>query len=746
MTSRKHVSRREFLKLAGLSMSATVISACAGQNPAPPTVVSEIATATPNPTAPATAQPTTAATTVSATSVASKPSAVDGVSGLTGPIPYPEGGSMAGMRPPKLFKLDDVLTYQRRDSYSEPDYIARLVQEGKLPPVEQRLPETPQVILSTFFADGAGDYGGVMRDVWASPIEGWNWAAGAGQGSVSIESLVQESLVVTGPMWLLTDTSAPLPNLAMNWEWSGDGKQLTMALVKGVKWSDGQPFTADDVLFTWEDIILDPNVVKAPTKRSAWRIDDQDITLEKVDDFTIRWTFPTEQPAYKLFDMNERNWAIAPAHVLRSLHPKYNGTGDYAAFQNALPPNTLPVVTLGPWVPVANRDENQIILRRNPYYWKIDDRGKQLPYLNEIIFERGDTIGHTQKVMQGAADHVNVKNPATYAEVTATAQQPEAPFRLEWGTELLGFSLLVNQSATFGVGSERDQAFRELFRNVKFRHALTQSIDRDRIAGSIAAGTFFRAWPGGLYPGSQFFSREATIYYPYAPETSKQLLKDIGFSEASGDGILLWSDGPLKGQPLAFTVTVANEAEGTDTMAEQLAAFFKQIGVQINLQSVSNADRDAQVNSGVWDAHIKRMNQEYAVPHVRYLELAPLTRETPEWNRTTEGAEQTLQSFEKDMNTLVKQFAREPDPYKQIGLMKAYQRLHTQNIYTIGLVVGRYVNSISKRIQNLPIGAPAFYYQWDYNNFFPEQLWIAAKDRDQVAEALPNTIPEYGQA
>ena len=74
---------------------------------------------------------------------------------------------------------------------------------------------------------------------------------------------------MTGPMWLRGDALEPLPNIAKSWEWSEDGKQLTMNLIKGAKWSDGEPFTADDVMFTWEDIVLDPNVVKASSKRST---------------------------------------------------------------------------------------------------------------------------------------------------------------------------------------------------------------------------------------------------------------------------------------------------------------------------------------------------------------------------------------------------------------------------------------------------------------------------------------------
>src|SRR5215213_11314367 len=300
----QRVSRREFLRLAGIGVGAGVLAACAGQAPAAPTAAPGAAPTAAPAAAAATAAPAAAAPTAAPAAEAATVAPAAAAT-LQGPIPYPAGQVVAGSREPKLFNLDQMMVYKKLDKYSEPDYIAAAVKAGTLPPIEQRLPETPQVIPNSFFSDGPGEYGGVLRDVWAAPTEGWNWAAGVSQGWFGIEAIVQEPLVMTGPIWLRGDKLEPVPNLVMSWEWSSDGKSLTMPLVKGIKWSDGQPFTADDVMFTWEDIILDPGVVKAWTKRSAWQLDGQDINLEKVDDYTIKWTFPIEKPAYKLFDMNE---------------------------------------------------------------------------------------------------------------------------------------------------------------------------------------------------------------------------------------------------------------------------------------------------------------------------------------------------------------------------------------------------------------------------------------------------------
>lgn len=737
------VNAKKLSTLAALMLCALLVAQCGPVAPAAPTAAPGAAAPTTAPAAAPTAAPAAAPTTAPAAAPTSAPAAA-ATGELQGPIPYPEGQLLAGSREPKKFNLDQMMVYKKLDRYTEPDYIAQLVQEGKLPPVEQRLPEEPQVIPNSFFSDGPGEYGGVMRDVWAAPTEGWNWAAGVSQGWFGIEAIVQEPLVMTGPMWLRGDKIEPVPNLAKSWEWSEDGLQLTMHLIKGAKWSDGEPFTAEDVMFTWEDIILDPQVAQAWTKRSAWQIDGKDITLERVDDYTIRWTFPVPRPTYMMFQMDELDFSVAPAHVLKPFHPKYNPQSDYQKFQDALPPDALPVVTMGPWVPVSYKTDELMIFRRNPYYWKVDESGKQLPYLNEIIFEKAATgVIRTTKVLAGAADHTNVENPSTYLEVATRAQDPNAPFRIEWGPETLGFSLLINQAKEFGVTDDRTRELRKLFRDVRFRRALSQAIDRDGLARSIAEGPFFRAWPGGLYPGSQFFDINSVAYYPFSPETSKALLAELGLKDTDGNGILNWTSGPLAGQDLVIGLTAVEDQEGAPTIAESLVTLFRNVGIQVNYRKIlATVDQD-QVTNGQWEMRVSRMGQEFATPNTRCRDIAPLTNESPSWHRASATAPRELQPFEQEMVSIVQQFCAEPDSAKQKELMAQYNKLHTENFYTLGVVIGRYGLGMAKRIKNVPIGTPAFLYQWDYNNFIPEQLWVPKEEQAKVPETMPGVIPIY---
>jgi peptide/nickel transport system substrate-binding protein len=670
---------------------------------------------------------------------AEAPAAVE----LQGPIPYPEapippGGGGDIVR----FPLDQILTYKALDSYSQPEWMDKFVEDGTLPPVEERLPKEPQVLLTSAMSDGIGVYGGVWRDFSAVQTEGWNLCAGQTQGWFGINYIYSESLVKSGPIFMRSDAVEPLPNLAKSWEWSDDGLELTMHLIEGAKWSDGEPFTSEDVMFTWEDNILDENV-NSWTSRSSWQINGQDINLEALDDYTIKWTFPIPYPVSKLFDMDFLDFSVCAAHVLKPFHPRYNSEADYDSYTSALPDQALPAVTMGPWVPVQYKTDEFMVLRRNPYYWKVDEEGRQLPYLNEVTFQKGESgVGRTLGTLAGSIDHTNLENPTTFLEAIKRSQEPDATFRIAWGPEMLSFPLELNLSLSLGVENDRDLALRQLFRDLRFRRALAQAIDGDGVAQAIIRGPFLRAFPGGLYPGAAEYDRNEVVYYPYAPDTSKALLADLGFEDTDGNGILNWTTGPLAGDDLVISLAANQDAEATGQIAQAIVPLLAQVGIKANVRTLqSTAMTDAE-ETGKWEARIERTGQEYGTPFTRCRDLAPVTKQTPAWHR--EGSEpRQLLDFEKQLVDIVNQFCVEPDSNKRAELMKQYEHIYTENLYVVGTVIGRYGLALAKRFKNVPVGAPPFYYQWTWGNVQPDQIWVAPED--QLPETLPETIPVYNK-
>ena len=724
-------SRHWLLNLL-LAIVLVALAGCAGgpatpppaaEEAAPPAAEAPAAEEAPTPTAPP----------------EEKPAAVE----LQGPIPYPEPPQLeVGGEAVKRQPISEIVTYKALPEYKEPAWVTELVNQGKLPPVKERLPKEPQVILTSGMADGIGVYGDVGRFFSACPTAGWNFMAGTTAGWFGIEhySYAYQALVLTGPLWRVDQDIDPFPNLAKSWEWSEDGTQLTMHLIEGAKWSDGQPFTADDVIFTWEDYISDPNV-NSWRKADAFAFGGVPAKLEKVDDFTIRWTFGVPKPPQALYLMDYPDFMVFPAHIFKPLHPKYNPNTDYKTFANTPGPQDLPQITMGPFAAVEYKTDELLIMRRNPYFWKVDEAGQQLPYFDEIQYQKGPSgTGRTLCVMAGGCDQDNLENPSVFVEALKKAAEPDAPNKITWGPETLGYWLALNLSADLGVKDERDAAVRQLFRDLRFRRALTQAIDREGITQAIMRGPFLRPWPGGIYPGSPEFDRESVVYYPYHPETSKALLADLGLKDTDGNGILNWTSGPMAGQDLILSMSASQDAIETVNIAEALVNQFGQIGIKVNMRPKTSDALNEESQSGQWDMTVSRGGQEYALPHTRATEIAPITKNAPSWHREGDKPRQLL-PFEEELVKIVTQYSLSWDPAERKQLMFQYNKIFTENVYNIGIFIGRYGENLSKRFKNVNPGLPAFLYDWTEGNILLEQVWTPVEE--QKPQVRPNTIPVY---
>ncbi len=656
------------------------------------------------------------------------------------PVPYPEGVQI-GENPIVTFALDEMLVYKGLDSYSEPAWVTALVEAGELPPVEDRLPDNPQVILESGMSTGPGVYGGVWRDFSAVPTAGWNLCARQTQGWFGINYIYGESLVKSGPMFLRHDNLEPLPNLATDWAWSEDGTQLTMNIIRGAKWSDGHPFGVHDIMFTWNHIILDENV-NSWTNRSTWQINGEDISLEQTGDDQITWTFPEAYPVQLLFKMDFLDFNICAEHAYAPMHPAVNEESDYDTFETFQVQDDLPVPTMGPWVAVDYQIDEFMVHRRNPYYWKVDEQGHQLPYIEEVTFEKGPSgIGRTLGTLAGSIDHTNLENPSTYVEAITRSQEDDAHFYIEWGPETLAFDIEFNLSSSLGVQDERDQALRDLFRDQRFRRAVQHAVDGDGVGQAVIRGPFMRAFASGLTPGSPYYDIGSVVYYPYSPDSARALLAEIGFEDSDGDGILNWSDGPLAGDNLVIVLDTSVAAEATGQIGDAFVLLMQEVGVQINLRPLQGPASNDAITTGTWEMRVDRIGQEYTTSFTRCQDLGPVTDITPDFHRA-DGGSRDLLDFEEELIEVVNAFCLEPDFDARKELMFRYNQLFTENVYKVGGVVGRYGLALAKRFNNIPVGAPPFFYQWTWGNVIPEAVWV--NPDAQIAEIFPGTLPDYG--
>jgi len=722
------LTRRDLLRLSAIGGAGALLAACG----AAPTAT----------TAPAAVKPTEAPEAVEPTKA---PEVVVPTGTVKDPIPFPDAPAidLGGATAQKL-PISQIVSYKAFDAYVEPEWIAKVVADGKLPAVKDRLPKEPQVYLSGAMKDGPGEYGDLWRAFSACPTAGWNRMAGVSAGWFGIESysLQYSTLVKIGPLFRADQDIEPFPHLAKSWEWSADGMSLTMKLVEGAKWSDGQPFTADDVLFTWEGYVMDPGVNSMRTL-DAFKYGEKDAKLEKVDDFTVKFTFGASKPLGVYNDLSENGFIISPAHALKEFHPKFS-TKDpkpsYKDFENALPPDKLPVPTMGPWVPTEYKTDELLIMRRNPFYWKVDEKGQQLPYFDEVQYKKGPSgIGRDLCTMAGDCDHTNLENPSSYVNTMTKAQEADAKFSVNWGPELLGYGVEFNFAEELGTKDDRDKAVRQLSRNAKFRKALSYATDRDGIAQAIMRGPFLRGYAGGLYPGSPYFDKTQVVYYPYDVESAKMLLEEIGLKDTNGDGVREWTDGPQKGQPVVLQMLASEDAAETQSVAEALVNQWAAIGIKINSRIVNSSTRTDIDTKSEWDIAVYRGGQAFGLPQVNIQQLGPLTKT---FNPHREGEKpRNLMDFEKELVAILEKYRLTFDAASRLELMKQYNKIHTENVYHMGVFCGRYGLGLAKRVKNIPVASPTFLYTWVEDAILLDQLWTPKAD--QLPQNRPDTYPVY---
>jgi peptide/nickel transport system substrate-binding protein len=655
---------------------------------------------------------------------------------LTGELPDPP--AFAAQSEPNFVSVTDILEYKALPEYHEPDWVtSKYVDAGTLPPVAERLPKEPLVFKTGDMPDGIGVYGDTMRHVIGGRPEGWNYIGGQSQGWGGIDIGLSECLTRTGPLFeVKADELEPLPNLAKSWEWSEDGHELTMKLIEGAKWSDGDPFDADDVMFYWNDNILDTNV--SPLNGGTPETFGVGTTLEALDPYTIKWTFKEVRPTQYLYAMAYGTFCPGPSHILKPEHPKYNAENTYEEYKNAFPPEYMNIPVMGAWVPVEYRPDDIIVMRRNPYYWKTDENGNQLPYLNELHYRLSTWADRDVQAVAGSGDFSNLEQAESYVEALKRSAEDTAPARLQFGARTIGYALDFNFSANgWGEPDARAQSVRELNRNLDFRKAISIAIDRQRLGDSLVRGPFTAIYPGGLYAGTAYYDKASTVYYPFNLDAANALLDGIGLTDTDGNGVRNFPDG---GADVEITL-LANTDYATDTnLAEGVIAMMEPLGLRVIANFQQGTARDDMQQAGQFDWHVRRQGSEMVSVVQGTAGLAPTGPRTSYFHRAGTGDVLDLLPFEQELVDIVNAFIATSDNAERVELMKKYQQIFTENVYSVGLTQYPGALIINKRFANIPAGAPIFMFNWAEDNIIRERVFVPA-DAQGDYELHPETLP-----
>ncbi len=462
--------------------------------------------------------------------------------------------------------------------YKEAPMLAEKVEAGELPPVEERLPSEPLVVE---VVDSIGVYGGT-------------WHMGLRGGSDS--ALLTRTVAYDGLVRWAPDWSGVVPGVAKSFESNAEGDEFTFHLREGMKWSDGAPFTADDIMFWYEDMFMNESLTPFPY---SWLVvNDEPVVVEKIDDYTVKFKFAGPNGLFLLRAATGSGLTFTqhPKHYLSQFHASYadaeeldkmveeneyetwdqlywNRAGDWGNPEK-------PVLYAWHTVQPYSGTNVNVILERNPYYWKVDAEGNQLPYIDTVALDVGDDVDTlTLRALNGEIDmqsrHIaTLENKAVFYD-NMEAGEYDFFEVIPAGNNAMAISL----NWTYD-----DPALREVFRNKDFRIGLSYAIDRQEIIDTVLLGQGI-PYQIAPRPESEFYDEEfATQYTEYNVELANEHL-DKAFPEKDADGFRLGPDG----ERISFVFEVMAIGQSWLDMMELISSYWAEVGVDIQIKAIDRS-------------------------------------------------------------------------------------------------------------------------------------------------------------
>lgn len=378
------------------------------------------------------------------------------------------------------------------------------------------------------------------------------------------------------------------PSLAKSWTVSKDGTTFTVKLRRGVKFSDGVPFDADDVIFSYAAYLDE----KVPSfHRDFLVLDDKSVKVEKIDAYTVRFTFPGPYaPAERVFD----SLAILPRHLLEKDY-KDGKLGQMWGLNT--PPEKI--AGLGPFRLKQVVPGERIVLEGNPYYWKVDSRGQKLPYLDELTFLIvPNQDAQVVRFQAGDAQIVSGLSGDNYAALES--EQASRHFKLYDAGPGLEYNFLMFNLNDDAVGKLPDVARKQKwFNDVRFRQAVSAAIDRAGIVRLALRGRGV-ALATHVTPGNKFWFNSSIPTPVRSLPKARQLLQSAGFSQKPNGPLL-----DAAGQPVEFTILVSSSNAQRAQMATLVQDDLKQLGINVHVVTMEQrATIDRVLNTHDYEAVI----------------------------------------------------------------------------------------------------------------------------------------------
>lgn len=570
----------------------------------------------------------------------------------------------------------------------EAPMLTEQVEAGDLPPLEERLPvDEDQLVVET---PEFGDFGGTYSGAVTSPNDN-AWM----RRLIAFEPTLRPSPDLT---------EAGLPGTLKEVQANENGTEYTLYLREGLRWSDGELVTADDVMFAIEDVYFNDELY--PDAPAILEVNGEPCTAERLDDYTVHLTFPgpkgdfIEHASRQAEDNG--NLLYFPKHYLEQYLPHLNEEAEAAAsdagyddwtgyWETRLEWHNNPDrPTLNAWLVTSALNEGgTITAERNPYYWKVDAEGAQLPFLDYLNFEMVlDEEVLLLNAMNGELDfHARHFNQDANRPVLAEARDDGDFDFVTVGTTSMNhmvIALNLNHS---------DDELREIFNTKDFRIGLSYAIDRQEIIDTVYQRQG-EPWQTAPRPDSEYYDEEfAKQYTEYDVHLANESLDAAGLTERDRDGFRLRPDGDR----IRFNVDVS--AGGTERIEGMnlIVQYWEEVGIDAQVNTIERSlfydrktaaanEHDANVWGGDGGLRVEMLDTRWWFPSTSESNFAPRWAYWYETRGEGEFAEEPPEAPSQQME-LMRQILADPDTETQEAHFREILNIAKEEFYTIGVTL-----------------------------------------------------------
>ncbi|NES83207.1 MAG: ABC transporter substrate-binding protein [Moorea sp. SIO2B7] len=532
--------------------------------------------------------------------------------------------------------------------------------------------------------------------VFANPSDPATFNYPLNDSAYSVFGYIYEGLLTQNGL-----TAELEPALAKSWSISADKRRITFTLREGLKWSDGKPLTADDVIFTYKDIYLNE---KIPTGiRDILRIGKTGAfpSVKKIDKLRVEFTVP--EP-FAPFLRYTGGLSILPKHALQKYVKSTDADGNLK-FISTWGTDTDPkkIVSNGAYNLESYTPSQRVIFRRNPYYWRKDEQGNNQPYIERIVLQIIESDDNQLiRFRSGEMDSLNVK-----AEAFPLLKREEKRGKYTIynggpasGSRFVGFNL--NKARNDKGKPFVDPIKSRWFNNLAFRQAVAYAIDREMMKNNIYRGLgAVQHSPLGVQ-SPYYLSPEAGLkVYEYNPQKAKKMLLNAGFKYNYEQELL-----DEEGNRVQFTLLVKSEEKSRVDAAIQIQQNLNKIGIKADLQVISFNTVIQKLSSRDWECYVGGFGGGSGVePHGSF-NIWYSQGSLHQFNQGQQAGEPSIKGWEvsdweKEIDSLFQAGVQELDDSKRKEIYGRFQKIVAEQVPFLYLVNSLSLEAVRDRVQNI---------------------------------------------